>query len=649
MGYGTTRSLERVLASCGLLISANLRFICGDDVPQGGVLCALPALLTEGLLRHTRSFYSLPAGYYPLESIFLYLALLALVRCPSLEQTRYEAPGEWGKLLGLDRLPEVRTLREKVGTFCAQEGRAAQWQSRLAKEWMAAVGGSGEEANPEGVGLFYVDGHVRVYHGSLGPLPRRYVARQKLLLRGTTDYWVNGLGGAPFFVVTQAVHAGLIAALREQVLPRLLAEAPQVDAAQLAADPRAMRFTVIFDREGFSPKFFAELSEQRVGVLTYHKYPGEHWPAEEFCTQSVRLPTGEVVERALAERGTQLSNGLWMREVRERSADGSQSSILSNHHGLALTQIAVWMPARWSQENFLKYMREHFGLDRLIEHGTQPLPETTVVVNPAHRRVDQQVRRERGRLQRLAAQFGALTLPPQATPPQIQDFEQTGGQLREQIQAQTGVLEDLKKQRKATPRKVPLKDLPPAERYRQLCPESKHFNGGLEKIRNSSVEFPQRIGNIGSVMIEEEENQLELMKFHWEKWREEANRFWKQVAFVTIALIALDLFQLDVLQFDFKNVKLLPGINSETLKRWLICPISVWLWLTILFSLVDFLRHRVPEKYEPLIHNNSCPIPGLRRRLDLKVIGRSLYLFIVGIYLLILGGWVVYCSWKVWV
>jgi hypothetical protein len=77
-----------------LLISADLRFVCADDVPQGGVLCALPALLTEGLLRHTRSFYSLPPGYYPLESIFLYLALLALVRCPSLEQTRYEAPGE---------------------------------------------------------------------------------------------------------------------------------------------------------------------------------------------------------------------------------------------------------------------------------------------------------------------------------------------------------------------------------------------------------------------------------------------------------------------------------------------------------------------------------------------------------------------------
>jgi hypothetical protein len=85
MGHGTTRSLERVLASCGLLISAELEFVAADDVPNGGVLCALPALLAEGLLRHTRTFYRLPPGFYPLESIFLALALLALVRCRSLE------------------------------------------------------------------------------------------------------------------------------------------------------------------------------------------------------------------------------------------------------------------------------------------------------------------------------------------------------------------------------------------------------------------------------------------------------------------------------------------------------------------------------------------------------------------------------------
>lgn len=109
--------------------------------------------------------------------------MLALVRCPSLEQTRYEAPGEWGKLLGLDRRPEFKTLREKLGLLWAPEGRAAPLQSRLAKEWREGAGGEA----PDRLGLFYVDGHVRVYHGKLGPLPQLYVARQKLCLRGTTD------------------------------------------------------------------------------------------------------------------------------------------------------------------------------------------------------------------------------------------------------------------------------------------------------------------------------------------------------------------------------------------------------------------------------------------------------------------------------
>ncbi len=41
------------------------------------------------------------------------------------------------------------------------------------------------------------DGHVRLYHGQQTELPRRYVARQKLCLRGTTDYWVNDALGQP--------------------------------------------------------------------------------------------------------------------------------------------------------------------------------------------------------------------------------------------------------------------------------------------------------------------------------------------------------------------------------------------------------------------------------------------------------------------
>ena len=478
LGYATTREVDRQLAACGLLAAAGLEFTAADDVPQAGVLCALPALLTEGLLRHTRTFYALSPGYYPLEAIFLYLALLALVRCRSLEQTRYQSPGEWGRILGLDRLPEVKTLRAKIAELCALVGQAVQWQSRLAKEWIAAAA---DPADVPSLGLFYIDGHVRVYHGALTALPRRYVARQKLCLRGTTDYWVNGLGGAPFFVVTQPVNAGLIAALREQVIPALLAATP----APAPSKPGTLtppRFTLVFDREGYSPEFFAECKALGIAILTYHKFPGEPWPAHEFTLHCVRLHTGEVITRELAERGTCLSNGLWVREVRVRGTDGHQTAILTTHPLLHLPDVAARMADRWCQENFLKYMRENFGLDRVIEHGTTPLPETTVIVNPARRRLEADLRRHRASLLRAQAKFGAHALPPAPTAEQTDAFLTQGGKLREAIAAETLQLEARKAQRTETPRKVTLKDLPAAERFAQLCPESKHFIDTIKMI-----------------------------------------------------------------------------------------------------------------------------------------------------------------------
>jgi hypothetical protein len=82
----------------------------------------------------------------------------------------------------------------------------------------------------------------------------------------------------------------------------------------------------------------------------------------------------------------------------------------------------------------------------------------------------------------LRAQFGAHALPGQPTPEQTQAFEIDGGKLREKIQTQEAALKDLMQQRKETPRKVTLKDLPQAERFAQLCPESKHFIDTIKMI-----------------------------------------------------------------------------------------------------------------------------------------------------------------------
>lgn len=475
LGVATTRLEERLLASLGKLQAAPIQFEVVQDVPKGGVLCALPALLVLGLLRHSQEHFRLPAGYYPLETIFLSVAFLALGRVQSFEALRYEPPGEWGKLLGLDRIPEVRTLRSKVELLCEQGEPIREWSGTLAREWM--------EAQPESAGTLYIDGHVRVYHGKLTQLPRRYVARQRLCLRGTTDYWVNAMDGQPFFAVTQAADPGLLQVLEEQIVPRLLMEVPHQPSAQaLAANRYLARWTMIFDRAGYSPEFFARQWERRIAVITYHKFPEGQWAAEEFSVQKVRLVNGEEVELELAERGVCLRNGFWVREVRQQEQTGHQTAMLTSDYQRQMGGVAVGLFARWSQENFFQYMGQHYGLNRLIEYGTEPLPETTIVVNPAWRRKDQEVRRERAVLVRQQAQFGALSLPAQAQPEAVSAYEQQKGQWLEQMQQQEKKLEQLKIERKEKPRHLALKDLPEPERFSQLRTTKKHFVDTIKLI-----------------------------------------------------------------------------------------------------------------------------------------------------------------------
>jgi len=458
-----------------VLNGAPIEFELVKDVPDGGVLFALPALLLLGLLNRSRETFWMPEGFYPLESIFVLLALIALARIPSLEALRYVAPGEWGKLIGLDRIPEVRTLRQKITELCAEPGRVERWSHALAKQWMA------EE--PQSAGVFYADGHVRVYHGKLTDLPRRYVARERLCLRGTTDYWVNAMDGQPFFVVSCAVDPGLLSVLREHIVPRLKADVPnQPTQGQLQADPLLSRFTIVFDREGYSPEFFAQMKQQRVAVLTYHKFPGELWPEGEFRPHQVSLVNGEQVTMELAERGVQLSNALWVREVRHLSEKGHQSSILSTDYRSDLTRVAVAMFARWCQEIFFKYMRQHYNLDRLIEYGTEAIPDTTRVVNPAWRELDSQIRRQNGLLSRELLQFAEIQLPQELEPKEVEAYERKKGRLQQAIEERRHQIDQLKTQRKALAKHIEIKDLPDKDRFQRLRSEKKHFIDTIKLI-----------------------------------------------------------------------------------------------------------------------------------------------------------------------
>lgn len=473
MGMGAVNVGERLLASLGKAGPVAPGFAAAADVPDAGVLLAVPALLACGLLRDAQKFFALPRGYYGLESIFLLLALLALARVKSVEQLRYCAPGEWGKLLGLDRAPEVRTLRTKLALLTATDA-PTQWSAQLCAEWM--------QDDPDSAGIFYVDGHVRVYNGAQTALPRHYVSRQRLCLRATTDYWVNALDGQPFFVVTKEVDPGLLKTLEHDIVPRLETDAPGlVSAEDVATDRRRHRFALVFDREGYSPDFCLRMRRRRIACLTYHKHPGPNWPEEEFTVHSVQVASGETIEMQLAERGTDLGP-LWMREIRRLGRGGHQTSILATDYVSELIPIAVAMFARWGQENFFRYMREHYGLDRVISYDTEPIPDTVRVVNPARRELEGKIRARTGALSRTRAEFGGLILQAPIEPARVERWGNKKVALQEEIAGLDKELGELKERRTDIPSHLTFKDLPEDQRFERLAVQSKHFIDTIKMI-----------------------------------------------------------------------------------------------------------------------------------------------------------------------
>lgn len=84
------------------------------------------------------------------------------------EQLKKHPSGELGKLLGLDRIPEVGYFRKKLKQITDQS-KADELHTTLFRSWVEQV--------PEM--FFYINGHVSVYHEQAN-LPTRFVSREKL-------------------------------------------------------------------------------------------------------------------------------------------------------------------------------------------------------------------------------------------------------------------------------------------------------------------------------------------------------------------------------------------------------------------------------------------------------------------------------------
>ncbi len=378
------RDAERALARWGLLGEGAVPvFAPGARYPLAGLLLALPALEGTGLLDAAREVYGrLKDGFYGMGATLLTVVFLALAGEPRAEGATRVPPAALGRVLGLDRAPEVKTIRRKLAELAAA-GKAAELIMALARRHAAA--------RPDALGFLHVDGHARVYYGRR-QVQKTHVARLKFPAAATMETWVTDQDGDPVFMVVAEPSDSLAGELR-RLLPALRAIVGQ-----------GRRVTVCFDRGGWSPALFADITAAGFDVLTWRKGPAPDLPAAEFAALTCTDDRGRAHEYDLADSTVQLgiSDGprkgqaVTLRQVTRRvpakAGATRQIHALTSRTDLTAGEVCWRLSSRWREENYFRYARTRFALDALDSYAAAPDDPDRMVPNPAKKTAAARVR-----------------------------------------------------------------------------------------------------------------------------------------------------------------------------------------------------------------------------------------------------------------
>ena len=332
----------------------------------------------------------------------------------------------------------MKTARRKLAEL-AGCGKALEFSRAFTERWA--------EEKPDALGYLYIDGHVRPYHGRKFKLPKTHVQRRRLCMPATTDYWVNDANAEPLMFVTAPDNEGLLAMMDQELLPQI---------RKLVGEER--RVTLIFDREGWSPKRFRKWKEAGFDVITYRKGKYRDWQRRCFKEVTVKV-CGREVNYLLAERMVRVAKGFRIREVRRLCDNGHQTSVMTTRRDLSIETVAVRMFSLWQQENFFRYMRHEFALDHLPTTKGEPADPERSRPNPA-------VKEKKRKLGRIKAQ---LTKAEQAYGQKAHDnseqkrrtvrgFKISQAKLGREIKKLRSVRDQLEGEIQALPDRVPVRE-----------------------------------------------------------------------------------------------------------------------------------------------------------------------------------------------
>ena len=450
------RTTDRVAARWHGIECAGPVFTPAAQVPLAGLFLALPALEATGLLTCAKEVYTrLPAGFYSLDTMLVEGVLRALAGEPRAEGATRIDPTDLGRVLGLDRAPEVKTIRRKIAQL-AQAGAAGKLQAAIAHHHL-----SRGDADVAGAGVvLYVDGHVRAYQGTKR-IGKTHLSRLRFPAPATVETWVAGGDGGPVLVVMSEPGASLAGELA-RLLPEL---------RTAVGDDR--RVLVGFDRGGWSPALFAHMAAAGFDPLTWRKGTIPDLPAEQFTDVAFVGETGREYTWHLADTVVEVPiddhGGVFpMRQVTRwdtKKLALRQVHVLTTRTDLSAAQVIYRMGARWRLENYFRYARMHFDLDSHDSYASADDDPHRLVPNPAKRAAHLDVQAVRARHDRAQGRTDAAMLAARSPAPGTQTIltNPVHDAITADLRAAGADLASAQQAHKTIPTRVPLGELHPGQ------------------------------------------------------------------------------------------------------------------------------------------------------------------------------------------
>lgn len=351
----------------------------------------------------------------------------------TLEGAKHLRRAEAGTAVGLEKIPELATLRSRVAAL-------ADGSDPLALQRAFAAGML--SADPAGDPVYFVDDHFVAYAGAR-PVAKGWNTKRRHAQPGRDDtLLVDARGRAVVF--SSGEPTGL-----STTLPGVLGQLRAV----IGADAPVL---LGFDRGGAYPVAFTACRDAGAHWVTYRRKP--LMPATVEPKRSWTVRDGKRVTMVLADQTVDLKGYGSARQLTLFERNQPVLQVLTSQTTGTGADLVCWLRSRWRIENMFKYAAEHNGIDALACYDMNIEPDTRKVPNPERVAARETVKTAQHELVAAERALPQLLNDPATT---LAQKNAALPRAHRRIQEATDAVAAAKAELRPIPAKVPATDLDP--------------------------------------------------------------------------------------------------------------------------------------------------------------------------------------------